>query len=80
MITKIVYEMFDYSEFLKNNEHSESIKYYTKILEIINPLYPKLLMVEDAVRKRKMEQSENIYHLENKSQSNYVVNYLAIPG
>ena len=83
--TKGVYEMFDYSEFLKNNEQfTESIKYYTKILEIIDtnhPLYPQVTDGRGIAYERSGEWSKAekdfLSSLKINPNQAYVINYLA---
>ena len=52
---KGIYQIFDYAEFLKNNEKFQSsIKHYTDILNLIDtkhPLYHKLLTAEVLLTK-----------------------------
>jgi len=80
-----IYEIFDYAEFLKNNEkYEESIKYYTEILRSIeteHALYPKILDSRGVAYERtdKWHKAE-IDLLESLSvtpNNAYAINYLA---
>ena len=63
---KGIYEIFDYAEFLKNNEKfEESIEYYTEVLKNIDsehPLYPEVTdgkeyhmkELESGIRQKKI--------------------------
>ena len=83
--TKSVYETFDYAEFLKNNEEfEESIKYYSKILKIINqnhPLYPDITDGRGVAYERVGEWSKAEQDLQSSLKAlpdqAYVMNYLA---
>ena len=80
-----IYEMFDYAEFLKNNEkYKESIKYYSKVLSLIekkDSLYAKVMDSRGVAYERTDQWSKaEIDLLESLSISPndaYVINYLA---
>ena len=82
---KGVYEIFDYAEFLKNNDKfEESIKYYTDILNKIkktHPLYPEVTDSRGVAFEKigKWDEAENdlISSLEVDPNQAYVINYLA---
>ena len=82
---KGVYQMFDYAEFLKNNERfSESIQYYTKILDIIDKdhqLYPEVTDGRGVSFERIGEwdkaEKDLLASLEVSPNQAYVINYLA---
>ena len=80
-----IYEMFDYAEFLKNNEkYKESIKYYSEVLSLIekkDSLYAKVMDSRGVAYERTDQWSKaEIDLLESLSISPndaYVINYLA---
>ncbi len=82
---KSVYEIFDYAEFLKNNDqYSDSIEYYTKILEKIDALHPLFPEVTDSrgvayERSGEWDKAEKdlLASLEASPNQAYVINYLA---
>ena len=82
---KSVYEIFDYAEFLKNNDqYSDSIEYYTKILEKIDALHPLFPEVTDSrgvayERNGEWDKAEKdlLASLEASPNQAYVINYLA---
>ena len=82
---KGVYEIFDYAEFLKNNDKfEESINYYTDILSKIkktHPLYPEVTDSRGVAFERigKWNEAENdlLSSLEVDPNQAYVINYLA---
>ncbi len=82
---KGVYEIFDYAEFLKNNEEfKDSIKYYSEILQIINkthPLYPEVTdgrgVAYERVGEWKNAEKDLLASLEVSPNQAYVINYLA---
>ena len=82
---KGVYQMFDYAEFLKNNEKFEdSITYYTKILSKIDnqhPLYPEIRDSRGVAYERLGEwdkaEKDLLASLKVKPDQAYVINYLA---
>ena len=83
--SKNVYEIFDYAEFLKNNEKfSDSIKYFTEILERIDAKHPLFSEVTDSrgvayERNGEWEKAEKdlLKSLEVNPNQAYVINYLA---
>ena len=80
-----IYEIFDYAEFLKNNEeYEESIKYYSKILNLIetkHALFPKIIDSRGVAYERtnQWEKAEvDLLESLNASPDDaYVINYLA---
>ena len=82
---KGVYEIFDYAQFLKNNEEFEkSVKYYTDILNIIDTNHPIFAEVKDGrgvayERIGDWEKAEKdlLASLEKNPNQAYVINYLA---
>ena len=82
---KGVYEIFDYAEFLKNNDqYSASIEYYTKILEKIDeshPLFPEVTDSRGVAYERNGEwdkaEKDLIVSLKASPNQAYVINYLA---
>ncbi len=80
-----LYQIYDYANFLKNNEmFEESIKYYSKVLSLIsvdNNLYPKAkdgrgIAYERTDRWEKAEK-DFLSSLEVDPDQAYVINYLA---
>ncbi len=82
---KGVYEIFDYAEFLKNNEEfKKSIKYYSIILDRIDnthPLYPDVTDSRGVAYERIGEwnkaEKDLLNSLKVKPDQAYVINYLA---
>ena len=82
---KGVYETFDYAEFLKNNEKFEnSIKHYSKILNVINKNHPLYAQVKDSrgvayerIGKWDKAEIDLLDSLEVSPDQAYVINYLA---
>ncbi len=82
---KGVYEIFDYAEFLKNNEEFEkSINYYTEILNIINeqhPLFPEVTDGRGVAYERlgqwNKAEKDLLASLKVSPDQAYVINYLA---
>ena len=80
-----LYQIFDYANFLKNNEmYEESINYYSKVLSLIsveNNLYPKAKDGRGIAYERtdKWEKAEKDFlsSLEADPNQAYVINYLA---
>ena len=80
-----LYQIFDYANFLKNNEmFEESINYYSKVLSLIsveNNLYPKAKDGRGIAYERtdKWEKAEKDFlsSLEADPNQAYVINYLA---
>ena len=83
--SKGVYEIFDYAEFLKNNDRfTDSIKYYTEILERIDakhPLFPEVTDSRGVAYERNGEwekaEKDLLKSLEASPNQAYVINYLA---
>ena len=83
--SKGIYEIFDYAEFLKNNEEfKESIEWYSLILKKINKKHPLFSEVTDGrgiayERVGKWEEAEEdlLASLEVSPNQAYVINYLA---
>jgi tetratricopeptide (TPR) repeat protein len=79
------YEIFDYAEFLKNNEkYIESIKYYSKVINIIDKkhnLYGQVLDGRGVAYERtdQWNKAENdlVNSLSVSPDNAYVINYLA---
>ncbi len=82
---KGVYEVFDYAEFLKNNDkYSDSIEYYSKILAKIDathPLYPEVTdsrgVAYERIGKWDKAEKDLLASLEASPNQAYVINYLA---
>ena len=83
--TKGIYEIFDYAEFLKNNEKfADSISYYTNILKKIDTKHPLFPEVTDSrgvayERNNQWDKAEKdlLLSLEASPNQPYVINYLA---
>ena len=83
--SKGLYEIFDYAEFLKNNEKfKESIKFYSEILDSINqshPLFPEVTDSRGVAYERIGEwnkaEKDLLASLEASPDQAYVINYLA---
>ena len=83
--SKGLYEIFDYAEFLKNNEKfEESIKFYSEILDSINqshPLFPEVTDSRGVAYERIGEwnkaEKDLLASLEASPDQAYVINYLA---
>ena len=83
--SKGLYEIFDYAEFLKNNEKfKESIKFYSEILDSINqshPLFPEVTDSRGVAYERIGEwnkaEKDLRASLEASPDQAYVINYLA---
>jgi tetratricopeptide (TPR) repeat protein len=82
---KNIYEIFDYAEFLKNNEQFEdSIKFYSKLIKKIkknHPLFPEALDGRGVAYER-IDQWDNaekdlLASLDASPNQAYVINYLA---
>jgi tetratricopeptide (TPR) repeat protein len=79
------YEIFDYAEFLKNNEkYEESIKYYSKVINTIdkkNTLYGQILDGRGVAYERtdqwKKAETDLLNSLNISPDDAYVINYLA---
>ncbi len=83
--SKGIYEIFDFAEFLKNNEqYFDSIKYYSKILEKIDfqhPLFPEVTDGRGVAYERIGEwdkaEKDLLASLDVSPDQAYVINYLA---
>ena len=83
--SKGLYEIFDYAEFLKNNEKfKESIKFYSEILDSINQshsLFPEVTDSRGVAYERIGEwnkaEKDLLASLEASPDQAYVINYLA---
>ena len=80
-----IYEIYDYADFLKNNEKfEESIIYYTRLIKLIDKnhkLYPKVLesrgVSYERTAKWKKAEKDLLDSLEIAPNEAYVINYLA---
>jgi len=85
LLNKGPYEMFDYAEFLKNNDQFEkSIKYYSKIIKTINkdhPLYPEVTdgrgIAYERIGEWDKAEKDFLNSLDSNPNQAYVINYLA---
>ena len=85
LIDKEIYEVFDYAEFLKNNEKfKESIPFYTKVIDQVksqHPLYPEATDGRGVAYERVGEwvkaEKDLLASLKAKPDQAYVMNYLA---
>jgi tetratricopeptide (TPR) repeat protein len=85
IINPTIYEIFDYSEFLKNTEkYKESIKYYTEILSIINikhVLYGQVIDSRGIAYERTNQwdkaEIDLLKSLNVSPDDAYIINYLA---
>tara|TARA_X000001036_G_scaffold176493_1_gene167072 strand:- start:5015 stop:6709 length:1695 start_codon:yes stop_codon:yes gene_type:complete len=83
--TKGIYEIFDYAEFLKNNEQYEkAIKLYTEILKKVkddHPLYPDTAdgrgIAYERIGEWEKAEKDFLASLEANPDQAYVINYLA---
>ena len=80
-----IYEIFDYAEFLKNNEkYEESIKYYSKIINVIDKkhaLYGKVLDGRGVAYERTDQwnkaETDLVNSLDLSPDNAHIINYLA---
>jgi tetratricopeptide (TPR) repeat protein len=80
-----LYEIFDFAEFLKNNEnHDDSIKYYSQLLSLIDKKHDLYAQVLDGrgiayERTNQWDKAEVdlLGSLESSPNDAYVINYLA---
>ncbi len=80
-----IYEIFDYAEFLKNNEiYNESIEYYSKVLSLIdkkNVLYAQVMDGRGIAYERTGQwnkaEVDLLDSLSSSPNNAYVINYLA---
>ncbi len=85
LYSKGIYQTFDYAEFLKNNERfSESIQYYTKILDVIDKDHQLYSEVTDGrgvsferIGEWDRAEKDLLASLEVSPNQAYVINYLA---
>ncbi len=85
LLNKEVYEIFDYAEFLKNNEKfKESIPFYTQIINQINtthPLYPESTdgrgVAYERIGEWNKAEKDFLASLKADPDQAYVINYLA---
>ena len=85
IISPTIYEIFDYAEFLKNNEkYKKSIEYYSKVLSLIdtkNPIYPHVIDSRGIAYERTDQWNKAEVDLLNSLRVSpddaYVINYLA---
>ena len=85
LLEKNVYEKFDYTFFLKNNEKfKESIQLYTEIMKMINkdhPLFPQVVEGRGVAYERVGEwnkaEKDLLSSLDVSPDQAYVINYLA---
>jgi tetratricopeptide (TPR) repeat protein len=85
LLSKGPYEMFDYAEFLKNNDQFEkSIKYYSKIMQTIkrdHPLYPEVTdgrgIAYEQIGEWDKAEKDFLNSLDSNPNQAYVINYLA---
>ncbi len=83
--TKNIYEIFDYAEFLKNNEKfKDSIPYYSKIIDNIemdNPLYAEATdgrgVAFERINEWDKAEKDLLASLKADPEQAYVINYLA---
>jgi tetratricopeptide (TPR) repeat protein len=80
-----IYEIFDYADFLKNNEYyKESIKYYSELINLIDKkhnLYGEILDGRGVAYERTDQwnkaEIDLLNSLKNSPNDAYVINYLA---
>jgi len=85
IVKPTIYELFDYAEFLKNNEkYEKSIEYYSKLLKLINKkdtLYSQVLDGRGVAYERTNQwnkaQIDLLNSLKASPDNAYVINYLA---
>ena len=85
LINKKIYEIFDYAEFLKNNEKFEdSIPLYTEIINSVkkeHPLYPEATdgrgVAYERIGKWENAEKDLLESLKANPDQAYVINYLA---
>ena len=85
LITKEIYETFDYAEFLKNNEKfKESIPFYTEIINQVDkdhPLYTEATdgrgVAYERIGEWNKAEKDLLSSLEVNPDQAYVINYLA---
>ena len=85
IVNPTIYELFDYAEFLKNNEkYEKSIEYYSKLLKLINKkdtLYSQAMDGRGVAYERTNQwnkaQIDLLNSLKAYPDNAYVINYLA---
>ena len=85
IINPTIYEIFDYAEFLKNNDkYEESIKYYSEVLSLIKTkdiLYAQIMDSRGIAYERTDQwnkaEIDLLKSLEASPDDAYVINYLA---
>jgi tetratricopeptide (TPR) repeat protein len=85
IVNPTIYELFDYAEFLKNNEkYEKSIEYYSKLLKLINKkdtLYSQAMDGRGVAYERTNQwnkaQIDLLNSLKASPDNAYVINYLA---
>jgi Tfp pilus assembly protein PilF len=85
IVNPTTYEIFDYAEFLKNNEkYEESIKYYSKVLNLIeikDDLYSQVMdgrgIAYERTRQWNKAEIDLLKSLKATPDDAYVINYLA---
>ena len=85
LLNKEVYEIFDYAEFLKNNEKfQESISFYSKVIDLVQKKHPLYAEATDGrgvsyERIGEWEKAEKdlLASLDANPDQAYVINYLA---
>jgi len=85
IVNPTIYEIFDYAEFLKNNEkYKESIKYYSEVLSVIgikDVLYAQVIQGRGVAYERTDQwnkaEIDLLKSLEASPNDAYVINYLA---
>ena len=85
LIYKGIYEIFDYAEFLKNNEKfKESILYYSKIINVVEESHPLYAEATDGrgvsferIGEWDKAEKDFLSSLKSNPEQAYVINYLA---
>tara|TARA_B100001248_G_C27377218_1_gene454939 strand:+ start:79 stop:1773 length:1695 start_codon:yes stop_codon:yes gene_type:complete len=85
LIYKDIYEIFDYAEFLKNNEKfKESILYYSKIINVVDESHPLYAESTDGrgvsferIGEWDKAEKDLLSSLKSNPEQAYVINYLA---
>ena len=85
LIYKGIYEIFDYAEFLKNNEKfKESILYYSKIINVVEESHPLYAEATDGrgvsferIGEWDKAEKDLLSSLKSNPEQAYVINYLA---
>tara|TARA_B100000575_G_C23129212_1_gene654698 strand:+ start:1185 stop:2879 length:1695 start_codon:yes stop_codon:yes gene_type:complete len=85
LLNKEIYEIFDYAEFLKNNEKfEESIPFYTRIIDTVGKKHPLYAEATDGrgvsferIGEWDKAEKDLLKSLESNPDQAYVINYLA---